>query len=74
MGEDAGKSVNVIIKPWYQSKTIRVAALFFLGGGLDLLAKILLEEGVLTGQADIVAMVSGFLMYFLRKITTQPVA
>jgi len=73
MAETVSETVAGASKTFFQSRTIRIAILFLLGGGLDLLAKTLIDEGLLASQADITLMVTGVVMAVLRKITSQPI-
>lgn len=67
------KTVTVEVKPWTQSRALRIGFGLILGGGLDLLAKVLIEEGVFAGEGDIILMVCGTVMSIVRMITSQPV-
>jgi hypothetical protein len=68
---DSEKTVTVEVKPKYKSKTIWVALLLILAGGLD---RLLGSEVLGSELADYAQMLSGVVMIVLRKLTVQPIA
>lgn len=80
MGEDAGKSINVVIKPWYASRLYWLGIVTALYGVTRIVLQLDLDptEGQTyidwgEGIADAINMVIGLVIMQLRKRTTQPI-